>query len=284
MGQIPHLNSEWEKGNAKGLVVISVTDEPAELVEPWIAANNVTHPVVILKDKQLEGVIGVAGFPTSAVFLNRSLQWKGHPSEAGGALAVARKEGRTDSVYPKKLGKVIKAWNGGDRTKALTELYKTMPKLEGTDLDWAGRLDSFMKDESAKAFQLSSEAMEAGFWFRGMQLAKPYLGKGSEYPRVEETLAHLALMQEKPGYSKEIKGGELYEEAQVLERNHEYSEAVSVYKKIMKKSADTAIAGHAEKAARDLVNAYKPGFKSTCPKCDRKTHAACAKHRENVKL
>ncbi|MDA0666413.1 MAG: hypothetical protein O3A95_07295 [Planctomycetota bacterium] len=284
MGQIPHLNSEWEKGNAQGLVVISVTDEPAELVETWIATNNVTHPVVILADKKLENVIGVAGFPTSAVFLNKVLQWKGHPSEAGGALGAALKEGRSDSVYPKNLSKVIKTWNGGDRTKALSELYKTMPKLEGSDLEWAGRLDGFMKDESAKAFQLSSEAMEAGFWFRGLQLAQPYLGKGSEYPRVDETRSHLALMQENPGYAKEVKGGELYEEAKLLERNMEYSEAVKVYKKIMKKSADTAIAGHAETAAKSLIDGYKPGFSATCPKCDAKSHAACAKHRETVKL
>jgi hypothetical protein len=284
LGQIPHLNSEWEKGNAKGLVVISVTDEPVELVEPWIAANNVTHPVVILSDKKLEDVIGVAGFPTSAVFLDKALQWKGHPSEAGGALGSARKAGRSDSMYPKKLGKVIKAWNGGERTKALSELYKSMPKLEGSDLDWAGRWDGFMKNESAKAFQRSSEMIEAGFWFRGLQLAQPYLGKDSEYPRVDETRSHLAMMQEEPGYAKEIKGGELYVEAQLLERQREYLEAFKVYKKIMKKSADTAIAGHAEAAAKSLIDGYKPGFKETCPKCDRRSHAACEKHRENVKL
>jgi len=253
-------------------------------VEAWIAANNVIHPVVILPDGKLEKVIGVSGFPTSAVFLGKELQWTGHPSSSSGALSGARKEGRTDSVYPKKLGKVIKAWNGGDKTKALQELYKVMPKLEGSDLDWAGRLDGFMKNESAKAFQLSSEAIQDGFWFRGMQLAQPYLGKGSEYPRVVETRAHLAMMQEKPSYSKEIKGGELFRDAQIMERNQEYLEAVKTYKKIMKKSAETAIAGHAEMAAMKLIDAYKPGYKSTCPNCDRKTHAACAKHRENVKL
>lgn len=261
-----------------------MTDEPANLVEAWIAANNVTHPVVILPDGKLEKVIGVSGFPTSAVFLDKQLQWKGHPSSSSGALSSAQKDGRTDSVYPKKLGKVIKAWNKGDKTKALQDLYKVMPKLEGADLDWASRMDDFMKNESAKAFQLSSEAMEAGYWFRGVELAQPYLGKGSEYPRVEETRAHLAMMQEKPGYSKEIKGGELFRDAQIMEREREYLEAVKTYKKIMKKSADTAIAGHAEMAATKLIDGYKPGFKSTCPKCDRKSHAACAKHRENVKL
>jgi len=261
-----------------------VTDEPAELVEKWIAELGVTHPVVILKDKALEKVIGVDGFPTSAVFLNKEMQWKGHPSSAGSPLSAAHKGARQDGVYPKKLSKVVKSWNKGDKVKALSDLYKTMPKLEAADLDWAGRLGTFMKGESAKAFEASAQALQAGYWLRGVQLAQPYLGKGSEYPRVAETQAHLTMMQEKPGYSKEIKGGELFQEAKDLASSREYLDAFKTYKKVMKKAADTAIAGHAEAAARELMDGYKPGFKSSCSNCNHKTDAACAKHRAKVKL
>jgi len=261
-----------------------VTDEPAELVEQWIADLGVTHPVVILPDKALENVIGVDGFPTSAVFLNKEMVWKGYPGAVGPELDAAHKEGRQDSVYPKKLSKVVKSWNKGDKVKALLDLYKTMPKLEGDDLAWAGRMDTFMKNESAKAFEASAKAFEAGFWFQGVQLAQPYLGKGSEYPRVAETVSHLEMMKGRPGYAKEIKGGYLYQQAMALSAAGEYLDAFKTYKKVMKKSSDTAIAGHAETAARDLMDGYKPGYKSTCPNCDHKTDAACAKHREKVKI
>jgi len=90
------------------MVVINVTDEPASLVGPWNAKHGVTHPVVCLPDGKLEGVIGVAGFPTAAVFLGTDMRWKGSAGGSGSALSAAKKEGRKGSIYPKKLTKIVK--------------------------------------------------------------------------------------------------------------------------------------------------------------------------------
>ena len=261
-----------------------MTDEPIELVEPWIEANGVTHPVVILSDGQLERVIGVEYFPTGAVFYGKELQWKGSAGGTGAMLGEIQKKARKDSVYPKKLGKVVKSMNKGDQVKALVDLHKIMAKLDGRDAAWAGRLENFLLDSSAKAFQASAGAIEAGFWHQGVQLAQPYLGKKSPYPRVAETTMQLEDLKSKSLYSKEMSGGALYLKAQDLEQSREYSEAVKVYKSILKKSKDTQIAGHARLAAQKLIDEGRPGYKASCDPCRRNKGAACSKHREKVKL
>lgn len=281
---MPHLNSAWEKESAKGLVVISVTDEPIELVEPWIAEVGATHPIVIMPEGQLEKVIGVEYFPTGAVFLDRKLTWKGSAGGTSGPLEAARKDARTDSVIPKKLSKVVKSLNKGDQVKALTDLRKLKPKLEGRDLSWAGNLEEYLLSSCAKSFEKSMEMIEAGFWYEGLAMVEPYLKKGSEYPRLEETRAHLASLEAKPLYKKEIVGGKLYAEGRDLEVQQSYLEAFNAYKSVLKKAPGTQIADHAREAAMRLMEDRRPGYKASCETCRRNKGSACAKHLEKVKL
>jgi len=261
-----------------------VTDEPAELVEPWMLKNKVTHPVVILPNKELEGVIGVKGFPTSAVFHGNKLKWTGHPSSSSGPLGDVQKDAKKTCVYPKKLSKVIKLINKGDMVKAMVDLHKLMEKLEGEDAAWAGRLEVSLNGQCSGAFADSAKAIEDGFWYEGILKAQPYLGKGSPYPGVEETVAKLELLKEEDLYAKEISGGKSFKEAQATELIMEYTDAVKKYKSVMKKCRDTQIAGHARAAAEKLIQDRRPGYKPSCPSCSRNKGAACSKHHEEIKL
>ncbi|MHC4823405.1 MAG: hypothetical protein ACYTEP_05225 [Planctomycetota bacterium] len=261
-----------------------MTDEPLELVEPWIAEVGATHPVVIMPEGQLEKVIGVEYFPTGAVFLDRKLTFKGSAGDTAGPLESARKTARKDSVYPKKLGKIIKAMNKGDQVKALADLRKLKPKLEGRDLAWATNLEGFMLGASAKAFDMSASVIEAGFWYEGVAMVEPYLQKGSLFPRIDETRAQLEYLKAKPLYKKEMKGGEIYAEGQDLEVQKLYLEAFNAYKSVLKKAAGTQIAEHARVAAQKLMEDRRPGYKASCQTCYRNKGSACAKHLEKVKL
>ena len=243
-----------------------------------------THPVVILPDGKLEKVIGVTGFPTTAVFLGTEMQWKGSPSASGSPLSSAQKEGRTDSLYPKKLSKIVKAMNDGDSAKALEMLRKGKAKFKDNDADWAERLDKFLIETSEKDFRAATAAIEQGYWHKGVQLATPYLGKDSLFPGAADAQAMLDKLEDEKLFSKEITGGELYQEAKALEDAKEYLDAVKTYKSILKKCGDTKIAEHALKAAQGLIDARKPGYKAQCPKCQANKGAACEKHLEEVKL
>ena len=261
-----------------------MTDEPLELVEPWIAEVGATHPIVIMPKGQLEKVIGVEYFPTGAVFLDRKLTWKGSAGGTAGPLEAARKKARKDSVYPKKLSKVIKSLNKGDQVKALADLRKLTPKLEGRDLSWADSLEQYLLSSCAKAFEQSMVEIEAGFWHKGQAMVEPYLKKGSLFPRVEETRAYLTSMQEKPLFKKEMMGGELYAEGQDLEVQKSYLEAFNAYKSVLKKAPGTQIAEHARVAAERLMEERRPGYKDSCETCRRNKGSACAKHLAKVKL
>lgn len=253
-------------------------------MEPWIAEVGATHPIVIMPEGQLEKVIGVEYFPTGAVFLDRKLTFKGSAGDTAGPLEAARKDARKDSVYPKKLGKVIKALNKGDQVKALVDLRKLKPKLEGRDLSWAGRLEEYLLSSCAKAFAQSASLIEAGFWYEGVALTEPYLKKGSPFPRVEETRAYGDSLQAKPLFKKEMAGGELYAEGQGLEVQKEYLDAFNAYKSVLKKASGTQIAEHARAAAERLMEERRPGYKASCPTCRSNKGAACGKHLEKVKL
>lgn len=261
-----------------------MTDEPIDLVAPWIEANNVTHPVVILPDGALEKVIGVTGFPTSAVFYGTEKKWTGHPGGSGGALGKYAKEGRKDSIYPKKLSKVFKAWDKADRVKALVELKKLQPKLEGEDAAWATRMESFMLETCAKDFAASAAEIDAGYWYRGVQLVQPYLGKGSLYPELDKVSAKLAELKMDKNYASEIAGGEGVAKAEALVKQMAYADAVKAYKSAVKKGGESQISQHALAAGQELINNRNPGFKPTCPNCKGKTKSACSKHYEEMKM
>ena len=261
-----------------------MTDEPAELVSAWVAKHGVTHPVVILPDGKLEKVIGVTGFPTAAVFLGTQMQWKGSPGSSGSALSSAQKDGKTDSLYPKKLSKIVKAMNDGESAKALEMLRKGKAKFKDNDADWAERLDKFLIETSEKDFLAASAAIEQGFWHKGVMLATPYLGKDSLFPGAADAQAMLDKLGDEKLFSKEITGGKLYQEAKAFEDAKEYLEAVNAYRSVLKKCSDTKIAEHARKAAQVLIDGRKPGYKPQCPKCQANKGAACEKHLEEVKL
>lgn len=261
-----------------------MTNEPIELVAPWLEAHSVTHPVVILPGGELENVIGVSGFPTSAVFLGKEMQWTGHPAASSSALADAQKGAKKTSVYPQALSKVFKSIKKGSMVKAMLDLQSLQEKLEGEDAAWAGRLEISLMGQCAKAFTSCSQAIEQGFWYKGMELAKPYLGKDSPYSGVAETMALLEGLQSKEFYSKELAGGELFLKAQNFERDKEYSDAVKTYISITKKCADAQIAEHARSAAQQLIDERRPGYKDSCETCHKNKGAACSKHLEKIKL
>ena len=96
--------------------------------------------------------------------------------------------------------------------------------------------------------------------------------------------AKLASLKEDELYAKEMAGGKLYLEGQELEKAKAYSEAVKVYKSAMKKGAGAKIYSHARTAARVLINDRKPGYKATCPSCQKNKGSACEKHHEKIKL
>src|SRR5688572_27350437 len=122
---VPSLSSKYSKEEAKGLVIIGVTDEDPAIVEKWLGKMKTkpSYPIAILADGKLEQALGVQAFPTQGVIdPTGTITFAGHggESELSKALADATKGG----IWPKKLDKIVAMIRGGDHAKAYAELQK----------------------------------------------------------------------------------------------------------------------------------------------------------------
>ena len=262
-----------------------MTDEDVSLVDDFVVTYGVTHPLVVLSSSELEDLIGVSGFPTSAVFEGGELAWTGHPSSAGSAVEDAIKKADKGSVYPKKLKKVRELMLDGAFSKALAELKKLQEKgLDGRDAEWAERLAEYMVSTCDKDFAGAKTALEAGLVYRAVTAVRGYAGADSAFPQAAEIGAWLAEREADPLYDKEMAGGELYAEGQQLEKAMDDLEAFKVYKKAAKKGSGGRIEQVAIDAAGTLVTDRKTGYKPSCPNCEHSIHSACYKHFEDLKI
>jgi hypothetical protein len=266
-------------------VVISVTDEEIGLVNDFIAEFKVSHPVVILKGGALEDLIGVSGFPTSAVFSNGELQWTGHPAESSSAVAKAMKSAKKGSVYPKSLAKARQLIKANQQAAAYADIGKSQAKLTGNDAAWASRVRTWLEEESSAALTGAKAEAETGFLFRALERVKGFGGAESTLPNAAEIREWVAGVEAgTPEFKKELSGGKSFEEAVALEKQLLYAEAFKAYKSILGKAKGTQIAANAEKAARVILEGFKAGYNPNCESCDAKDHRACTRHREDLKL
>jgi thiol-disulfide isomerase/thioredoxin len=74
---IPHLIELADKYKDKGVVVIGLTDEPKEKVEPFAKQMKMTYPVGVGSTSSRE--YGVSGIPHAFVVVGGKVVWHGHP-------------------------------------------------------------------------------------------------------------------------------------------------------------------------------------------------------------
>lgn len=262
-----------------------MTDEDISLVDDFVTTYDVSHPLAVMPKKELEALVMGSGFPSSGVFANGKLIWKGHPSEAGSAINDALAEAEKGSVYPKKLKKVRALMQKGENAKALAEVIKLEEKgLEGEDAAWAERIRKYMVGTCDRHFEKAKLAADEGRIYEGVTLVQDYADKKSPFPQAEAIGAWLLELEADENFKYAMAGGELYAEAQALEKAGEYVEAFKTYDKAISKAKDARIGALAREAALLLVSERHTGFKDSCPNCDGKVKAACEKHFEELSL
>lgn len=268
-----------------GLVVISITDEETSLVDAFAVEYGVTHPMVILKSGALESMIGVSGFPTSAVFENGELVWTGHPAESAGAISSALKTAKKGSIYPKALSKVRSLMKDGKQDAAYSEILKNEAKFDEETTAWAGRVKTYLEEQATAALSSAQAMATEGFVYRAITAVSGYAGADSPLPQAPAIQEWMAKIEtETANFKKEMSGGELFEKAVALEKALEFEDAFDAYRSVTKKAKDTKIAGNADKAMRVIYEGNKAGYNAHCEHCDGKTHRACNKHVEKLKL
>ena len=75
---IPHLKELNAKYASKGLTLVSLTDERAEVAEPFVKENGMNYPIGT--DSSTSEAYGVTGIPHAVVVgKDGKVVWEGHP-------------------------------------------------------------------------------------------------------------------------------------------------------------------------------------------------------------
>ena len=262
-----------------------MTDEPSDLVDSWVAKNKPSYPIAILKDKKFEDFLGVRFFPTGAVIdPEGKLLYAGSVGELSGPLGDAMSEAEKGPLYPKVLAKAVKYLRAGDLDKSYGELLKLLEsgKVEEADLAAVTRFREYLEGLAAAALQDGKKLFDEGFVLRSVREIEPYAESQPPFPATAECRAFLTRLEELPAFKAEMRGGELYAEAEALKDSMEFTDAVKAYKSVYKKYDGTLIAEKARNEVDELVKKGMPGYAPYCDSC-RSDGRACRKHREEVK-
>jgi thiol-disulfide isomerase/thioredoxin len=100
---IPHLKKLHEEYSDKGVVLVSLTNEPAATIENFM--TKVEMPWIIGAESSSGGEYGVSGIPSAFIVVDGKIAWKGHPM--GGLDEELKKavEAKQSSVAPSEAAK-----------------------------------------------------------------------------------------------------------------------------------------------------------------------------------
>lgn len=265
-------------------MIIGVTDEAADLVDQFVEKRKPTYPLVILKGGALERALGVPHFPYNGVIDTKGdLVYAGDSPE--GAIGKSLKDAKAGPLWPKKLVKAAQALRASKWAEAWTELDLVGKDsgLDDREKSVHARFKTYVEAQAAAAFTRAKAAAAAGHVWAALTESEPLAKASPPMPMAEDAQKLVAELRATPKLELELKGGEDFFAADKLERARDFLGACERFKAISKKYPGTQIGPLALERARDLVSRGMPGFKETCPKCD-KAGRACSKHAEEVKL
>ena len=267
-------------------MVIGVTDEAVSTVDSWFAKAQPRYPIVILEDKSFEKALGVKFFPTGAVMSPEGrITYSGSAGGTGPHLKEALKEAEKSPLFPKELAKVRKAMAAGDLGLAWEQSVALHDKAAGDPelLAWVERFGMTLDQHARDKLEAARAEEMRGLDYKAVALLEEIVEVDTPFACTEEASTWLNALVSREGYRDEMKGGALYEKAEAVEREREYTDAAKAFLKIDKKYPQSRIGAAARRRAEALVNGGLCGYTSACRTC-KSTKRACDKHADKVKL
>jgi hypothetical protein len=212
-----------------------------------------------------------------------SLAYVGFSPES--ALSDALKEADGRPFWPKRLSGVVDRIAKGDPVRAWADLSRVLAKgkLDAVEAERAERLRLFLEEHAERELARGRELREAGVVYRAVVAVRPIAEAAPPFASSEAASALLAEMEAMEGFRKEMKAGESFEEARVLEIERRYDEAFEAYKEVVARFEGTALADVALARARVLIEDGKIGYRRDCEACASEDEA-CERHREEAEL
>lgn len=232
-----HLNQVWEKYKDKGVVLISVTNEPRGLVDAFVAKNGAKYPIVIESGDSGDNY-DIAGYPSEFVI--------GPDGRIAGNTFA---DGLIDSLLPKQriapklpdkaapVAKLLEKSKYAEARKALEafaggkvsveEIESANAMIKWIDDGAAAALASGAADEAAGNFGSAAETYE--------ETAADYAGLDGAVKAADALKAMLADAAKK----KEVDGWKALAKAKAEAKEVSPKKAMALFKSVSTKWKDT---------------------------------------------
>ena len=252
-----HLNELQEKFGAKGLTVLSVTNEPRGLVDKFVEETGATHPIVI-ESSDSAAAWGITGFPSTFVIApDGTIAYSGSPSGVTDALVEGLlKDARLFPEVPKSLDGVIKKLEKEDFKSASEMLEKFLAK-EGQPEDEiasANELKAWIEWQASNGLESAAAATEKGDFYKAARSYEDLsrMFKGTETAdKADAALDELLADKDR---KREVDAGEKLAKAKISARDMSDKKALKLFEAIAKKYDGTKAGEEARVLAVRLAN------------------------------
>ncbi|MCX7702986.1 MAG: redoxin domain-containing protein [Planctomycetota bacterium] len=272
MQTMPHLQRLWSENKEKGLVVIALTAEEREKVEPFIKQSNYTFPVALDDSRKTNQLYGIKGIPTVYV-INAvgKVVWQGHSGDKNLDAVVKQVVSEAEEFAPDKLSALpFELKLEKELSKKLSTAQKHLEKKEFAKA--LKEAEKFAKSDKAA----EEEKKDGAFLVNRIELHGEKLLKKAElliekkaYVEAEELLNAIEKayagtdvakraseserkMKSDKVISKELSAAKLLKGALDKIQSGKKDEGIETLKKVIADYADTEAAKEAQKKLDEM--------------------------------
>lgn len=278
LGKLTKLFTELAE---QGLVVVTVTSEPAEDVAKWVKRTEIKRPVAVGFNKDYD----VNGVPDAFLIdKDGKLLWHGHPSGLERPrLDLALRDARPAIVLPglEDAQAMRRSKDFGATWRKAKELLDGGGLSDGAKAqakDWMQQYEQFVQTSLAAADKAVAANDPYGQWVALQPVADWYQG----VPGADAGKKRFDALMADPKNKREIEAGKKFAAAKEKEAACDFDGAYAIFREVSTTFGTTKVG----KEAASLVKAYekdgKLGYDNTCGYC-KAGGVACPQHRKKKK-
>lgn len=269
-----------DKGEA-GLVIVGVSGEAVEDVEPFLTKHKVQYPIAVADADDYV----VDGIPHAFLIdKDGKIVWRGHPASLEMALVDKTCAGAKPLVSPRGLEAVAALRKKGELGAAwvtaggLLQAGTLSDLAQQTAREWLAAIERQVADAIAAARAPDAQKDLYDLWLR----LEPAGQRGAGIPGADQAKLLFEQLMADPRTKKEVEAGQRVAEAKKLEAAREFDKAYELYKDVSGKLGTTKGGRVATAAYRQLEKDGKLGYVADCAYC-KAAGAACPSHKRKKK-
>lgn len=253
-----HLNELQDEYSAKGLTVISITNEGRGKVDGFVDQYGLTHPLVIESSNSL-ALYGGSGYPTSVLIgPDGNVAWKGHPASLKSEqIEELLKNVRLFPELPKALKSVSKNLEKDKYAAAVKGLEKFIADENKPEEDRTAATEalSWINENAQSTLDGAKANIERGNHYEAASALEDLAETHKGLPVADEAAAALKHHMADKDFKREVTAGQKFADAKKKANDLSKKKAIKLMQTIAKKYKGTKAGEKARVLAIRLASA-----------------------------